>query len=141
MLFVSPNVETPEQSAGAPPSEAVAGHQRQLQAAAVGLVAETVPRGDCDARALCSAGRWAAVGLAGISMSACTPGTSPSLPFFGAYFPFWLICAGVGVIGAAVARLVFVKVGIDEVLPWRILVYGCLAAIIGFALALFVFGR
>ncbi|WP_454915937.1 YtcA family lipoprotein [Xanthobacter sediminis] len=66
---------------------------------------------------------------------------SPSLPLFGAYFPSWLICAAAGVIGAVVMRGVFIRLGIDEVLPWRLLVYACLAALIGFVVALTVYGR
>ncbi len=66
---------------------------------------------------------------------------SPSLPLFGAYFPSWLVCAGVGVLGAAVIRVVFIRFGMDEILPWRLLVYTCLAIIIGLAMSLVVFGR
>lgn len=66
---------------------------------------------------------------------------SPSIPLFGAYFPAWLICTGAGVLGAAVVRVAFVRLGVDELLPWRLLTYICVAAIVGFALALTVFGR
>lgn len=66
---------------------------------------------------------------------------SPSLPLFGAYVPFWLLCAGIGVLGAVALRIVFIRVGLDDMLPWRLLVYTCLAAIIGFAVSLAVFGR
>ena len=66
---------------------------------------------------------------------------SPSLPLFGAYFPSWLICAGVGVIGAAAVRVAFIRLGVDEILPWRLLVYSCVATIIGLAVSLIVFGR
>ena len=66
---------------------------------------------------------------------------SPSLPLFGAYFPSWLICAGVGVIGAAAVRMAFIRLGVDEILPWRLLVYSCVATIIGLAVSLVVFGR
>lgn len=66
---------------------------------------------------------------------------SPSLPMFGAYFPFWLACMGAGVIGAVVLRVLFIRLGIDEVLPWRLLVYACCAATIGIVMALTVYGR
>ena len=66
---------------------------------------------------------------------------SPTLPLFGAYFPSWLACTGVGVLGAAVIRVVFIRLGVDEMLPWRLLVYTCVAAIIGLAVAFVVFGR
>jgi hypothetical protein len=66
---------------------------------------------------------------------------SPALPLFGAYFPSWLICAVAGVVGAILIRLVFIRVGLEAVLPWRLLVYACLAATIAFALNLSVYGR
>lgn len=65
---------------------------------------------------------------------------SPSLFFFGAYFPSWLICVAGGIIGALVLRLVFIRTGIDDQLPVRLLVYVCLAAAVGFALALVIYG-
>ncbi|MDQ0438316.1 hypothetical protein QO014_002708 [Kaistia dalseonensis] len=40
-----------------------------------------------------------------------------------------------------IIRAVLIKLGIDEILTWRLLVYACLAAVIGFALALTVYGR
>ncbi|WP_244407734.1 YtcA family lipoprotein [Roseomonas fluvialis] len=66
---------------------------------------------------------------------------SPSLPLFGAYFPFWLVCVGVGVVGAVALRVAFIRFGIDEVLPLRLLVYVCCAATIGLVIALTVYGR
>lgn len=60
---------------------------------------------------------------------------------FGAYFPSWLLCAVIGVLGAVLVRLVFVRAGIDDALPVRLPVYVCVAAGIGFAVALLGFGR
>ncbi|KAA0969103.1 hypothetical protein FPY71_16065 [Aureimonas fodinaquatilis] len=74
-------------------------------------------------------------------MSGCTGNSSPLVPMAGAYFPFWLICVAAGVVGAVLVRVLFVRLGIDEGLPLRLLVYCAVAAIIGFALAIFVFGR
>ncbi|MBL8579882.1 MAG: hypothetical protein JNK47_21975 [Mesorhizobium sp.] len=75
-------------------------------------------------------------------LSGCTPSqNSPSIPFFGAYFPSWLICLIGGVVGAVVVRVVFVRIGLDDGLPFRLLVYSCMAAAIGFILALAFFGR
>ncbi|RTL87928.1 hypothetical protein EJV44_23725 [Ancylobacter aquaticus] len=60
---------------------------------------------------------------------------------FGAYFPAWLLCAVIGVLGAVLVRLVFIRAGIDDALPVRLPVYVCIAAGIGFAVALLGFGR
>lgn len=74
-------------------------------------------------------------------MTGCTRPSSPSVPLFGAYFPSWLICLLAGVIGAVIVRVIMVRIGIDEGLPFRLLTYTGVAAIIGFTLALTVFGR
>ena len=63
------------------------------------------------------------------------------MALFGAYFPFWLICLAVGVVGAAVVRLAFIQLGIDEVLPVRLLVYVALGVLIAFTLAMTAYGR
>ena len=77
----------------------------------------------------------------GFLVAGCDGRASPTLPMFGAYFPFWLICSAVGVLGAVVLRVAFVRFGIDEGMPWRLLVYSCLAATIGFVVALALYGR
>ncbi|CAH1659545.1 conserved membrane hypothetical protein [Hyphomicrobiales bacterium] len=76
-----------------------------------------------------------------LPLAGCTSAGAPSIPLFGAYFPAWLACAVAGILGAVIMRVVFVQVGIDDVLPWRLLVYVCLALAIAFAFSRFVFGR
>lgn len=51
-----------------------------------------------------------------------------------------MLCVAGGVIGALLVRAVFVYLGIDDQLPVRLLVYSCLAAIIGFASAFLIYG-
>jgi len=60
---------------------------------------------------------------------------------FGAYFPSWLACALAGILGAVVVRVIFVRVGIDDILPVRLPVYVAIAAGIGFLVSLSTFGR
>ncbi|MFG1280592.1 YtcA family lipoprotein [Xanthobacter autotrophicus] len=74
-------------------------------------------------------------------LAGCVPAGAPAIPFFGAYFPSWLLCALVGILGAVIVRLVFIRLGIDDALPARLPVYVCLAAGIGFLLSLVSFGR
>lgn len=76
-----------------------------------------------------------------LALASCDTPASPSLPLFGAFFPFWLVCTAFGVLGAVALRMVFIRLGIDEVMPWRLLVYTGLAAILGFTMALLVYGR
>lgn len=95
------------------------------------------PRGGNPARLRATG--W--IGLAAFSLGGCAEPASPSLPLFGAYFPSWLVCTSIGVVGAVAVRGLFVRLGIDDVLPWRLLVYTCLATAIGFVVALTVYGR
>lgn len=93
-------------------------------------------------RAVSAFSRASALIICALTMAGCgTTPASPSLPLFGAFFPFWLLAMGVGVIGAIVLRVVFIRLGIDEILSWRLLVYGSVAAMIAFTLALTVYGR
>ena len=89
-------------------------------------------------------GPWLGVLVSGAlagPLGGCTAPTSPAVPLFGAYFPSWLLCAAAGVVGAVVGRVVLIRLGVDEGMPLRLLVYTCLAAAIGFTLAAAVFGR
>lgn len=56
---------------------------------------------------------------------------APSLVVFGAFFPAWIFCALLGVVGAVVARVVLVRLGVDEFLPAKLVVYLALAILIG----------
>lgn len=50
---------------------------------------------------------------------------SPSRNILGSYFPTWMICALLGLVGAVVLRVVLGKTGIDEALPVPAVVYLC----------------
>lgn len=84
--------------------------------------------------------RGVGVAAAGL-LSGCAPLGAPSIPFFGAYFPSWLACALVGILGAVVVRLAFVRLGVDDALPARLPVYVAIAAGTGFLVSLLSFGR
>jgi hypothetical protein len=47
---------------------------------------------------------------------------APSIPVAGAYFPAWLVCSLIGVLGAIVARMVVAGAGLAQVLPLQLLV-------------------
>lgn len=76
-----------------------------------------------------------------LALTGCGAPASPALPLFGAYFPSWLICGAIGVAGALVGRVLFIRLGVDEGLPLRSLVYICLALLVAFAAALLIYGR
>ncbi|MFG1298357.1 YtcA family lipoprotein [Xanthobacter sp. V3C-3] len=97
-----------------------------------------IERRQADNRA---AERLAAVGLLAVSLGGCVPGGAPSIPFFGAFFPAWLLCAFIGIVGAVLVRVALIRLGIDDLLPARLPVYVCIAAGIGFLVSIVSFGR
>lgn len=84
-------------------------------------------------------GPWAL--LSAIALSGCSGGEAPLFSLVGSYFPSWMACAFIGIIVAVMARVLFIRVGIDEVLPWRLLVYVCLALAVAFICSLLLFTR
>lgn len=65
---------------------------------------------------------------------------SPALPFAGAYFPAWMIYATLGILGAVLVRTLLIRLGIDEGIPLRTLVYIALAGLITATLAAIAIG-
>ncbi|WP_371134913.1 YtcA family lipoprotein [Shewanella oncorhynchi] len=65
---------------------------------------------------------------------------SPSIPFYGAYFPFWLVCALVGILGSVLIRILLIRLGIDESVPLRTIVYIAFACLIAFTLSATILG-
>jgi len=76
-----------------------------------------------------------------LALAGCVRQSNPSYPLFGAYFPSWLISAVLGILAALALRAVFVRVGLDDVLPWRLPVYASMAAAIACLWALTAYGR
>jgi hypothetical protein len=72
-----------------------------------------------------------------IALAAC----DPVLNIAGANFPAWLLCAIVGTILAAGLRAVFAAAGIEPYLGPLLLIYPCLAVLIGCAIYLVFFNR
>lgn len=79
--------------------------------------------------------------LFSVTASGCTQTPAPAIPLMGAYFPSWLLCAFAGVLTAIVVRVVFVRIGIDDVLPARLLVYLAVATVAGLLVSSLAFGR
>ena len=68
-----------------------------------------------------------------LSLSGCADAGAPSFSLFGAFFPAWMFCAGIGIAGAAIARAAFVGTGVAAVLPYQLLVCTAVGTIIGIA--------
>lgn len=76
--------------------------------------------------------------VAGALLCACSQ--SPSRNILGSYFPTWMLCALIGIVGTFVLRAVLVKVDIDRDLPVPVLVYLSLWIAITLAVWLFWLG-
>lgn len=68
-------------------------------------------------------GSVALVLLTGCTMQA----HAPSMPLYGSFFPVWLLASLLGIMGAVLIRVAFIRVGLNEHLPAPALVYFCLA--------------
>lgn len=66
-------------------------------------------------------------------------GRAPSFNILGSYFPAWLFCIGIGIVGAAAASSALAKLGRQSLIPWAIITYPCLASSIAFTLWLIFF--
>jgi hypothetical protein len=71
--------------------------------------------------------------LIAFGVVAATPAVAaaPSLVVFGAFFPAWILCAVIGVVGAVLVRAALVKLKLDELLPAKLIVYLAFAILIG----------
>jgi len=50
-------------------------------------------------------------------LAGCTPQAAPSLGLFGAYFPAWLLCGLIGIVGALVAWRLMVAWRLSGAVP------------------------
>jgi hypothetical protein len=66
--------------------------------------------------------------LASLFLTGCRG--APSINVLGSFFPGWMLCMGLGLIGALVFRQVFIKTKIEPHLVSRPLVYLCLWGLI-----------
>jgi hypothetical protein len=54
----------------------------------------------------------------------------PQINVVGSFFPSWMLCAGIGIGIAVLARVLFHRVGVDPYLGPRALVYPSLALLV-----------
>jgi YtcA-like protein len=67
-----------------------------------------------------------------LCLGGCSNAGAPSFEAFGAFFPAWMMCGAVGILGAVVTRVVLVSTSL-AVVPYRLLVctaVGLIAAIL-----------
>ena len=66
----------------------------------------------------------AAIGMNLFFMTGCRG--APSINLLGSFFPSWMFCMILGVLGALLLRQFFIKTKIDPYLLWPVFVYFCL---------------
>ena len=81
--------------------------------------------------------RGAAMAGAGAVLSGCRPG--PDITVAGSYFPSWMGCLVLGVLGTMLFWQFFTRTGLDPYLGPRVLVYPGLVILITLVLWLSVF--
>ncbi len=77
-----------------------------------------------------------------VLLVSCTAlcGCAPAFNFFGAYFPAWMLCAGIGIASAIGARLIFVAKALNGALPFQLLLCSAIGMIVGVFSWLVLFG-
>jgi hypothetical protein len=78
--------------------------------------------------------------LAALTLGGCSPG-APSFVLFGAFFPAWMLCGTLGIIGAGMARAAFVASGLSDVLPYQLFVCSAVGVIVALLVWLVGFGQ
>jgi uncharacterized membrane protein YeaQ/YmgE (transglycosylase-associated protein family) len=64
-------------------------------------------------------------------LAGCVAHGAPSLALFGAYFPFWLVSAVTGIVGALVAHRIFIATGWVRAVPHQLSVCTAIGTIVG----------
>lgn len=79
------------------------------------------------------------VTISTLVLTGCVQVGAPAFTLFGSFIPYWMVCAAIGLVVAIIVRIIFIKTGIDDVLPLRLLVYLCLMLTVSFISALLFF--
>jgi hypothetical protein len=79
--------------------------------------------------------------FAATCLGGCSGAGAPSFDLFGAFFPAWMICALIGIVGATAARAAFVGTGLSGVLPYQLFVCTAIGIVTAILASLLWFGR
>jgi YtcA-like protein len=82
----------------------------------------------------------AVLAFTALALGGCSAG-APSFVLFGAFFPAWLLCGTLGIIGAGMARAVFVASGLSGVLPYQLFVCSAVGVIVALLVWLIGLGQ
>jgi hypothetical protein len=84
--------------------------------------------------------RTTGVVAATLALAGCSLAGAPSYSIFGAFFPAWLLCAGIGVAGAICLRRIAIGTGLEPKMPFKPLVYIAFAAALALSTWMLLFG-
>ena len=85
--------------------------------------------------------RYVVLGGAACLLGGCSLKGAPSYSIFGAFFPAWLLCGTLGIVGAGVARAVLVASGLSDVLPYQLFLCTAVGVIVALFCWLIGFGQ
>lgn len=74
------------------------------------------------------------------ALTGCSLAGAPSFELFGAFFPAWLLCALIGVVGAAGAHLVLTTPAFSEAVPFQLAVCTAVGVMVGLLAWMVLFG-
>ena len=75
------------------------------------------------------------------SLAGCASHGAPTYPIVGAFFPGWMFCAVIGIVGAIATRSLFVATGLNRVLPFQLFVCSAFGVIVAALAWLLWFGQ
>ncbi|WP_245528416.1 YtcA family lipoprotein [Gluconobacter morbifer] len=85
-------------------------------------------------------GRLLPVLCLGFGLGGCSTGGAPSFPLVGAYFPAWMLCGLIGIATAVGLRVLFLAIGLDALMSFRLFTYVSLGVITALLVWALVFG-
>jgi hypothetical protein len=57
-----------------------------------------------------------------LGLDACSSGGAPSFAVFGAYFPAWMFCGLIGILGAVLTRVALTSQHLANLIPFQLAV-------------------
>lgn len=81
------------------------------------------------------------VSLLSLFLIGCSQGHSPLFSMLGAYFPYWMLCVLIGLVGTIVFRFFLIYLGIDDKLPFPLMFYFGVLLSISITISLLFFSR
>ncbi len=79
--------------------------------------------------------------LVALVAAGCSVRGAPSYTLFGAFFPAWIFCTAIGIVGAIGTRIAFVATGLAAILPYQLVVCASVGLSIALLAWLLLFGQ